>query len=135
VISAVDTNVLLDMLRPNPEFVDASLALLENASEEGTVVICSVVYSELSAHFEDQSYLDQLLVDSAISVEDLTREAAFEAGRIWVNYRSADGKRSRIIPDFLIGAHASVQASRLLTRDRGFYRQYFPGLIVQRVCS
>jgi predicted nucleic acid-binding protein len=49
---------------------------------------------------------------------------------MWRAYRSAGGSRQRIISDFLVGAHASVQASRLATRDRGFYRRYFDDLIV-----
>jgi hypothetical protein len=47
---------------------------------------------------------------------------------MWQKYRETGGKRSRMVADFMIASHASRQCDRLLTRDRGFYRDYFKGL-------
>ena len=33
-----------------------------------------------------------------------------------------------MIPDFLIAAHAQVQANQLAASDRGYLRRYFPDL-------
>lgn len=129
-IAAVDTNLFLDVLVPNPAFVASSLALLERTASEGSLVICGVVYAELAAAFSEQRALDAFLGSVPVRVEPLEPAARFRAGRAWRAYRDAGGRRDRVLPDFIIGAHAEQQAAVLLSRDRGFYRSYFPGLRV-----
>ena len=60
-----------------------------------------------------------------IRFEAVDREIGFAAGRAFRVYRESGGTRARVLPDFLIGAHAQSRAGRLLSRDRGFYRTYF----------
>jgi predicted nucleic acid-binding protein len=127
-ISAVDTNILLDILLPNEKFYDRSGKALEAAAAAGSLVICDLVYAELCVHFESQEICDEFLGDLGIRTEALGRTASFLASRVWRRYRQQGGPRERILADFLIGAHAQVQASRLLSRDRGFYRKMFPAL-------
>jgi len=127
-ITAVDTNVLLDILLSNHKFVHESGKALEAAASAGSLVICDLVYAELCVHFDSQEQCDEFLSDAGIRADALSRPASFLASRAWRRYRRQGGKRERILADFLIGAHAQVQASRLLTRDRGFYRKMFPSL-------
>lgn len=129
-ITAIDTSILLDILVPNPEFFAASLRGIEDSSNTGSLVICDQVYAELCGHFADQAECDEFLESAEIRVEPLSREANFLASRAWIKYRKEGGQRARILPDFLIGAHAQLQATRLLSRDRGFYRKLFPALLV-----
>lgn len=129
-ITAVDTNVLFGLLLPNTAFVRRSADAVEKAADEGSLVICDLVYAELCAAFGSQRDCDGFLEDAEIRVEALSRAASFLASRIWREYRTRGGKRTRILADFLIGAHAQEQTSRLLCRDRRFYREMFPSLTV-----
>jgi predicted nucleic acid-binding protein len=72
-------------------------------------------------------------LDAALDLADLRRlalplEAAFRAGRGFVEYRHRGGSRRAPLPDFFIGAHAEVEGFTLLTRDAARYRTYFPKL-------
>lgn len=125
-ITAIDTNILLDILVPNEDFYAASASALQNSATEGVLVISDIAYAELCIHFGTQRECDLFLDGTDIRVQSLTREALFLASRTWRTYRRQGGKRTRILADFLIGAHAQIQTTRLLSRDRGFYRKLFP---------
>lgn len=127
-ITAVDTNILLDVFLPDEKFVSGSSELLKLAYDEGALIICDIVYAELVPQFDRRSMLDSTLATINVSLSSLDSEAAFLAGERWKIYRKSGGKRERIITDFLIGAHAMIKAERFLTRDRDFYKSCFPDL-------
>jgi predicted nucleic acid-binding protein len=127
-ITAVDTNVLLDVFLPDKRFAKSSANLLKQAYDEGALVICDIVYAELAPQFGDRRSLDRALMTINVTCSSLDSETAFLAGERWSAYTRAGGKRARIITDFLIGAHALTKADRFLSRDRGFYNSYFADL-------
>jgi len=127
-ITSVDTNIILDILAADQNFGSVSLETLKICQSEGNLVICEIVMAELSRYFAQLKDLSNMLNDLDIKVEPIGDEACFLAGQAFLTYRMRSGKRDRILPDFLIGAHAQVRCSRLLTRDRGFYRDYFSQL-------
>ena len=129
-ITAVDTNVLLDVFAADPEHGPTSRAALGRCLEEGLVLACEVVWAEVTAAFPSAERAQDTLLTAGVTFTPMNAEAASMAGAAWRQYRSAGGPRTRVIADFLIGAHASAATDRLLTRDRGFYRSHFEGLEV-----
>src|ERR1039457_723792 len=115
-------------------FYEASVGALENAATSGSLVVCDLVYAELCTYFSSQRECDAFLEGNEIRVEPLSREALFLASRTWRTYRKQGGQRTRILVDFLIGAHAQTQATRLVSRDRGAYRKLFPSWRGVRRC-
>jgi predicted nucleic acid-binding protein len=151
VITAVDTNILLDILIPDPQYKDTSRSYLERGMKEGALIICGLVYSELSALFPKKKDLDRFLEDIGVALKSSTPGSLHKAGEAWKEYLKRRGSgvqcpacgnkmritcnqcgqllsRKHIMSDFIIGAHASVLADILITRDRGIYRTYFKGL-------
>lgn len=129
-ITAVDTNVLLDVLTADPRFGTASRRALARCIQEGSLVACEVVWAETAAAFPTRRAFARAMKTLGLAFEALNETAATLAGLNWRRYRVAGGTRRRILADFLIGAHADLHADRLLTRDRGFYRSYFTRLTV-----
>lgn len=86
--------------------------------------------AELAAGFPTALALEERLKDLGIEFLPMTEDASYLAGATWKSYRDRGGTRQRLNGDFLIAAHAQVQCDRLLTRDRGFYRECFGDLVV-----
>lgn len=127
--TAVDTSALLAIVLGESN-AEAWLDLLARCRDEGDLICCEIVLAELAPVFGTHAAMDARLEDLGVRMLPCTAESAFLAGRIFAQYRRLGGPRSHLVPDFLIGAHASLQANRLLAADRGHLRRFFNRLAV-----
>lgn len=129
-LTLVDSNVVLDYLTADDEWVDWSATMLKQAVDEGGVAINHVVFAEVSVRFTTLDAVDEALPADYFQRLSLPWEAAFLAGQCFKRYRDRGGARTSPLPDFFIGAHAAVAGMALLTRDARRYRFYFPKLTI-----
>lgn len=151
-ITAIDTNILLDILIPDEEFMSYSKGLLDRYAERGQLIICEIVYAELASQFPSENALKDFLSDTGIKLVYSNDRSLYLAAVKWKAYSKNRGNeihcircgesvsircpqchntiptRQHIISDFIIGAHAIIQADLLISRDRGFYKTYFKDL-------
>lgn len=122
---------------------------------KGKLIICEVVFAELAARFLSEEDLKFFLADTGMGLVYSNEKALYTAGMRWAEYarKSARNrftcgkcghgfeatcpqcsatlpKRLHVLADFIIGAHALVQADCILSRDLGVYKTYFSDLKV-----
>lgn len=124
----VDTNVLVDVLEDDPRWADWSIGQLRAQSKIHPLLINPIIYAELSLTFSRVEALDQAVESMGLDLKELPRPALFLAGKAFALYRRKGGKKSSVLADFFVGAHAAVLGCPLLTRDAQRYRSYFPSI-------
>ena len=122
----IDSNVLLDVLTEDDVWLTWSLDAQAAAAEKGPLLINPIIYSEVSTRFSRIEDLEDALPTTDYLRSPLPWEAAFLAGKVFLEYKRHSGQRSSTLPDFFIGAHAAVAELTLLSRDASRFRTYFP---------
>jgi len=134
-VIAVDTSVLVDYIGDGPAARAAEDAL-RSALTAGPVVACEVVVAEVVAGLGHSAIVMETLDAVGIGFSPLELRSALRGGEMQRRYkerlRQSDAAHTarRTVPDFLVGAHALLQCNALITRDGGFFRDYFKGLKV-----
>jgi hypothetical protein len=124
----VDSNVLLDVMSEDSRWFSWSAKALASAAESSRLVINPIIYAEVSIRYSRVEDLNAALPQTLVEREEVPYEAAFLAGKAFLIYRQREGTKRSPLPDFFIGAHASIEGYSLLTRDAARYRTYFPKL-------
>jgi predicted nucleic acid-binding protein len=130
--TAIDTNVFSAIWS-----AEASAAkLVEQLGEArlaGALLISPFVFAELHAYpGATEVFIRGFLAATGVVVDIRLEERIWtETGRRFARYavrrrKSSGTSPKRLLADFLIGAHALVQADRLMTLDPHQYSQDFP---------
>jgi predicted nucleic acid-binding protein len=122
----VDSCVLLDLFTDDKNWADWSESTLEKYSQTNSLYINSIVYTEVSIGFNKVEEVECAIEALGIKVLELPREALFLTGKAYIKYRKNKGTKTSPLPDFFIGAHASVSQFGLVTRGLAKYKTYFP---------
>ena len=120
---AVDSSVLMAVFKDEPSAA-AWFGLLLRLRLESELIACDVVWSEVAPLFSDSDRLRTGMDRLGVVFSAMEEQTAFTAGQLFSGYRKGGGSRTRMIPDFMIAAHALCQAGALLTADREFARRF-----------
>jgi predicted nucleic acid-binding protein len=130
--TAIDSNVF-SAIWSSEATAPKVISKLGEARQEGALLISPFVFAELHAYpGATEAFIRGFLAATDVVVDTRLDERVWsETGRRFARYAARRRQTSgtapkRLLADFLIGAHALVQADRLMTLDPRRYSQDFP---------
>ena len=84
----VDSNVILDVATEDAEWLEWSAEALAGCGEASLLVINPLIYAEASVGFDRIEDLDDALPIEYFRREPLPWDAAFLAGKVFLQYRT-----------------------------------------------
>src|SRR5579883_2357998 len=95
--TAIDTNVLLDILTNDQRFAESAYQAVAHAVQGGTAVVSPVVYAELGVYFDSAaSDLDHFLRDIGIKLDSTLAETSLKvAAHAWHVYLQQRGQQGQ----------------------------------------
>ncbi|HEX3820920.1 MAG TPA: type II toxin-antitoxin system VapC family toxin [Candidatus Sulfotelmatobacter sp.] len=132
--TALDSNILSSIWSAEASASRVRQELIL-ARRQGSLIVSAPVYVELSAHpLVARGTVDRLLDEAGVFIDyhldEIIWRRAAEGFSAYAKRRRRSGGSSpkRLLPDFLIAAHALLRADRLMTLDPARYQQDFPEL-------
>jgi len=132
--TALDSNIL-SSLWSDERTAQAVAIKMQEAQKYGSLVLSPPAFVELFGHPKmNENEILSSLETLQVSIDFQLHDAVwFEAGRRYARYSDRRRKSSgesprRLMADFLVGAHALLEADRLMTLDLRRYVLDFPEL-------
>ena len=95
-MTTVDTSILLDVFLADARHGEQSRERLRAAYDAGAILVCDLVYAELTPAVGDRAALDAALREINATTSPVNTAIAYEAGRRWMRFRQAGGPRKRM---------------------------------------
>ena len=122
----IDSSTLIALLT-DESTADWAEKTLDQLRPLGGVFINQIVFAEICALFDTEKAAEELLSGVVDRVE-LNWNSAFPAGKAFRLYKTRGGKKPRMLPDFLMAAHADSLGWSLVTNNPADVTNYFPKL-------
>jgi predicted nucleic acid-binding protein len=130
---ALDTSVIISHFKGD-EFFSETLRFFQWAGEKRpSLVLSEIVYAELYTGIflspdpkEEENKVQKFIATNNISVHlSGSLDVAKKAGQIFSKYiLLRSGRRERILPDFLVAAHAETYSDALITWNPADFKDY-----------
>ena len=124
----VDSCIITDLASSESLWYQWSAETLEKLDQDHTLVINPIIYAECSIGYARIEEVESVFEHLGFTLKDIPKEALFLAGKAFLQYKKRKDEKGNVLPDFFIGAHAAVSNYGLVTRDRGRFSTYFPGV-------